>query len=89
MGLLVLFGTGLFGIVLSVGTYVVGNSDPASGRFLDPLARIAKFAVPVVLVLLGLHATYDLVDLSTQIVDKLAQNVESIPCRISFLFSSG
>ena len=89
MGLLVLFGTGQFGIILSAGTHVVGKSDPASRRFSDRLTRIAGFAAPVVLVLLGLNVACDLVDLATEVSDEVAQTVESFPCRFSLFFSSG
>ena len=89
MGLLVLFGTGLFGIVLSVGSLFAGSSDPGVARFLHRVSRLAKFVVPILLVLLYLHATCDLATLSRGVFGKMADNVESFACRCGPYFNSG
>ena len=78
---LVLFGTGLFGIVLSIGTYLAISSEPARARVLDYVVSIAKFAVPLLLVLVYLHARYDLAPKVMEMLSTLLHNVESLAWR--------
>jgi hypothetical protein len=89
MAMLVLFGTGLLGIVLSVGTYLSSSSEPGSVRFVEQVARVAKFAVPAVLVLFYLHATYDLGAITREVLSIFTDNLGSFGCRYSSFFSSG
>ena len=89
MGILVLFGTGLLGIVLSVGTYLSGTSGSGSVRFLDRVAQIAKLAVPAALILLYLHATCDLSAMSREVLGIFTDNVGDFECRYSSFFNSG
>lgn len=74
---LVLCGTGLFGIVLSIGTYVAVGSEEARARVLDYIVLIAKFAVPLLLVLVYLHARYDLLPMVKEVWGTLLYNVRS------------
>ena len=87
MGIWVLCGTGLAGIVLSVGMYLAAGARSASESAVDRLATIAKIAVPVGLILLYLHATYDLAALSEEVVGIFADNVGSSECRYSSFFN--
>jgi len=89
MGILVLFGAGLLGIVLSFGTYLTGSSGSGAVRFLDRVARIARLAVPAALILLYLHATYDLTAISREALGIFTDNVGDFECRYSSFFSSG
>ena len=75
---LVLFGTGLFGIVLSIGTYLAVSSEHARQRVLDHVVLIAKFAVPLLLVLVYLHARYDLAPMVTEMLSTMLDNVEGL-----------
>ena len=75
---LVLFGTGLFGIVLSIGTYLAVGSERARARVLDHVVSIAKFAVPLLLVLVYLHARYDLAPMVMEMLSTMLHNVESV-----------
>ncbi len=88
MGIWVLCGTGLAGIVLSVGMYLAGGAKSASGSVVDRLASVAKIAVPVGLILLYLHATYDLAAISKEVMGIFADNVGSSGCRYSSFFNS-
>ena len=75
---LVLFGTGLFGIVLSIGTYLAVRSGHARDRALDHVVSIAKFAVPLLLVLVYLHVRYDLAPMVTETLSTMLNNVEGL-----------
>lgn len=74
----VLFGTGLFGIVLSIGTYLAVSSEHARARVLDHVVSIAKFAVPLLLVLVYLHARYDLAPMVMEMLSTMLHNVGSL-----------
>jgi len=78
---LVLFGTGLFGIVLSIGTYLAVSSQHARARVLDNIVLIAKFAVPLLLVLVYLHARYDLAPMVKEMLSTAIDNVDSLKWR--------
>ncbi len=88
MVLLVLFGTGLFGIALCVGTCLAGGSDRVLARLLDQGIRIAKFAVPVLLLLLLLCAIYDFDVLSEGILARFIENVRRFACQHTPFFGS-
>jgi hypothetical protein len=75
---LVLCGTGLFGIVLSIGTFLVIGSGNARERTLDYVVSIARFAVPLLLVLVYLHARYDLAPMVTDMLGTFLDNVEGL-----------
>lgn len=89
MGIIVLLGAGLLGIVLSFGAYLSGGSGSGSVRFLDRVARIARWAVPAVLVLLYLHATCDLAAISREVLGIFNDHVGDFECRYGSFFSSG
>ena len=89
MGILVLFGTGLLGIVLSVGTYLSGTAEPGALRFVEQVGRIARFAIPAVLILVYLHVSYDLAAISREVLSIFTDNLGSFQCRSSSFFSSG
>jgi hypothetical protein len=89
MTFLVLFGTGLCGIILSVGMCFAGEPGSLSARLLSRGIRIAKITVPILLLLLCLHATCDLDGLSKQVLGDLVENVRDFVCRHGSLFSSG
>jgi len=89
MGLLVLFGTGLFGIVLSLGTCFADNSDRALARLLERGIRLLTFAVPVLFVLLYLEATCGLADVLQEVLGTIADNVGSFACRYASSTNSG
>jgi len=88
MVLLVLFGTGLFGIVLCVGTCLAGGSDRGLAWLLNKGVRIARFAVPLLLLFLLLCATYDVDALAAGLLDKLLENVRSLASGHVSFFSS-
>ena len=87
MGLLVLFGTGLLGVVLSLGIYFADGSVPALERILTQGTRLAMFAVPLVLVLVYLDATCDLAALSADFFSTITDNVGSFACRYGSSFT--
>jgi hypothetical protein len=89
MTLLILFGIGLCGVVLSAGAFLVGDSDGILARFLDHATRMAKFMVGCLLLLLCLHATLDLSDLSETVLDTVVENTESFASRSNFFSNSG
>jgi hypothetical protein len=78
MMMLVLCGTGLFGIVLSTGTYFARKSDPGLARFLEQAVRLAKFAVPVCLLLLFLCASSDFASPVKDILGKMVENIRAL-----------
>lgn len=78
---LVLFGTGLFGIVLSIGAYLVVGSERARARVLDQIVLIAKFAVPLLLVLVYLHTRYDLLPMVEGMLSTALDNLDGMGWR--------
>ncbi len=89
MTLLILLGMGLCGIVLCAGACFVGDPDCILGQFLDRATRMAKFMVPVLLLLLCLHATCDVGALSKTILDTVVENTGGLSFNYGFFSSSG